>query len=310
MKKMSRWKQGDPAVLLAVAIVVMAAGLSGAGPRNFKPDGTFKGSALTGWRTLGDAEWKAQNGEIVGTAKPGTAGGWLVMDKAFQDVRLFANYRCTGECRSGVLLRAQTTPDGGMRGVYISVDRRRVRLLLRHTRCAGPRGCAGASRAACRTWGRRWRRTRNSASRDPARDAAAPPAAAATRLLRRKPVRGATDRDSAAAAVAVVVVVVAAARRPPLKAGDWNPLEIILALASVRSTFGGNAAVDEANVAGYGSVALYVGGTGEVRYKDVAWKDLNCVRPTQGGVVAAVHGAADQQPLLRLVGAATGDINR
>ena len=121
MKKMSRWKQGDPAVLLAVAIVVMAAGLSGAGPRNFKPDGTFTGSALTGWRTLGDAEWKAQNGEIVGTAKPGTAGGWLVMEKTFQDVRLFGNYRCTGECRSGVLLRAQRTPDGGMRGVYISL---------------------------------------------------------------------------------------------------------------------------------------------------------------------------------------------
>ena len=121
MKKMSRWKQGDPAVLLAVAIVVMAAGLSGAGPRNFKPDGTFTGSALTGWRTLGDAEWKAQNGEIVGTAKPGTAGGWLIMDKTFQDVRLFGNYRCTGECRSGVLLRAQRTPDGGMRGVYMSL---------------------------------------------------------------------------------------------------------------------------------------------------------------------------------------------
>jgi hypothetical protein len=28
---------------------------------------------------------------------------------------------------------------------------------------------------------------------------------------------------------------------------------------------------------GYGPVALYVGGTGEVRFKDVSWKDLNSI---------------------------------
>src|SRR4051812_49710723 len=79
------------------------------------------GSTLAGWHVMGDAAWKAQNAELVGTAKPGGNGGWLVMDKSFQDVQLYASYRCTGACTSGVLLRAQKTPDGGMSGVYVSL---------------------------------------------------------------------------------------------------------------------------------------------------------------------------------------------
>ena len=70
---------------------------------------------------VGDAEWTAQNGEIVGKAKPGTNGGWLVMDKNFQDVQLYLNYKCTGECKSGVLLRAKKAADGTMTGVLVSL---------------------------------------------------------------------------------------------------------------------------------------------------------------------------------------------
>ena len=44
------------------------------------------------------------------------------MDKSFQDVQLYMNYKCTGECKSGVLLRGQKTPDGGMKGVYVSMS--------------------------------------------------------------------------------------------------------------------------------------------------------------------------------------------
>ncbi len=116
------------------ALMAMALGLSAADPANFKPDGSFKGSALTGWRVLGDAEWSASNGELIGKAKPGTNGGWLVMDKSFQDVQLYMNYKCTGECKSGVLLRGQKTPDGGMKGVYVSMSDGDTALVLRHAR--------------------------------------------------------------------------------------------------------------------------------------------------------------------------------
>ena len=94
------------------ALVAMALGLSAADPANFKPDASFTGSTLAGWHVVGDADWSAVNGELIGKAKPGTAGGWLMMDKSFQDVQLFFNYRCTGECKSGVLLRAHKAADG------------------------------------------------------------------------------------------------------------------------------------------------------------------------------------------------------
>ncbi len=96
-------------------------GVRAADPPNFKPDGAFTGSALTGWHVVGDADWSAQNGEIIGKAKPGTNGGWLVLDKSFQDVQLYLNYKCTGECKSGVLLRAKKAADGSMTGVFVSL---------------------------------------------------------------------------------------------------------------------------------------------------------------------------------------------
>src|SRR3954469_19706074 len=108
-------------VIVAVAIEATVLVINAAGPANFKPDGMFTGSTLAGWHVVGDADWKAQNGELVGTAKAGGNGGWLVMDKSFQDVQLYASYRCTDACTSGVLLRAQKTPDGGMSGVYVSL---------------------------------------------------------------------------------------------------------------------------------------------------------------------------------------------
>src|SRR5262245_12507577 len=107
---------------VSVAIVLLCSALvwslNAAGP-TFRPDVVFKGSTLTGWAPLGDAEWKAQNGEIIGTPKqPG--GGWLVLDKSFQDVAVFSNVTCTGGCKAGILLRAEKTPEG-MKGVYVSL---------------------------------------------------------------------------------------------------------------------------------------------------------------------------------------------
>src|SRR5688572_13923327 len=107
--------------IAAACTVGLVLGVGAADPPNFKPDGAFKGSTLTDWQVVGDAVWTAQNGEIIGKAKPGTNGGWLVLDKRFQDVRLYLNYKCTGECKSGVLLRAKKAADGGLTGVFVSL---------------------------------------------------------------------------------------------------------------------------------------------------------------------------------------------
>ena len=78
--------------------------------------------------------------------------------------------------------------------------------------------------------------------------------------------------------------------RPTLKAGEWNAVNITIGQEGpasgspagtagpnrVLSTFGptATAAVDEKNATAFGAIALYVGGSGEVRFKDLAWKDL------------------------------------
>jgi hypothetical protein len=87
--------------------------------KNFVPDWAFQGSSLTSMHTLGDANWRAENGEIVGVPKT-PEGGWLVLDKPLQDVQFASTFRCTGGCRAGVMLRAQSTPEG-MQGVYVSL---------------------------------------------------------------------------------------------------------------------------------------------------------------------------------------------
>ena len=46
-----------------------------AASQNFVPDVTFKGSVLTGWHKLGDADWRADQGEIIGAPKH-ESGGW------------------------------------------------------------------------------------------------------------------------------------------------------------------------------------------------------------------------------------------
>ena len=88
-------------IAATIAALLLSAGYA-ANP-SFLPDTTFKASTLTGWHTLGLAEWHAQNGEITGAAKSG--GGWLVLDRSYQDVAFYASFRCAGPCKPGVLLR-------------------------------------------------------------------------------------------------------------------------------------------------------------------------------------------------------------
>jgi hypothetical protein len=104
-----------PLTLLALAGTVP---MIAVGP-SFVPDVTFTGSSLAGWHTVGNAEWRAENGEIVG--KPTAAsGGWLVLDKSYQDVGVYVEYRCTDGCQTGVLFRG-TKGDTGMKGTFVDL---------------------------------------------------------------------------------------------------------------------------------------------------------------------------------------------
>jgi hypothetical protein len=279
--------------LAGAAVAVVAVAIHAAQPKNFKPDGVFKGSALTGWKVVGDADWSAQNGELIGKARPGTNGGWLVMDKSFQDVQLYMNYKCTGECRSGVLLRAKKTADGGMTGVFVSLAQ-------------GDQAYYSVTLDA----------TGKETAREPL-SAAAPPAAAA-------PAGGAGQPPAAAPAPAPRGQQAGSAGRgrPTLKANDWNEMYVTIGtdnptanmpVAPIRvlSTFGPTAfaVVDEKNAREYGAVALFAGGTGEVRFKDFAWKDvMNVTEPVE--VVSSRFNIRRLSTVYYGWGAMTADVNK
>ena len=105
-------------VVAGAAALVVPALIGAAATRNFVPDLVFTGSTLTGWKPFGSAAWRAQNGEIIGVPN---GGGWLVADRAYQDVAFSASFRCADGCAAGVLLRAERTQDGGLKGIYASL---------------------------------------------------------------------------------------------------------------------------------------------------------------------------------------------
>ena len=261
----------NAAALTGLAVALLTLGVRAADPPEFKPDASFKGSVLTGWRTVGQAQWRAENGEIIGRATAGGNGGWLVMDKEFQDLLFYTNLRCEGSCKTGVLLRAEKMPDGGMKGVYVSltdgdfatykvtIDAQGVETsrtpVVAAARGGGAGGRAGAPPAGAPAAGA-------PAAGAPAAGApagGAPAGAGAAPAGGRRGGGGGGGGRGGAPAITA------------LKPGQWNPLEILVSDETVRASMGGGGSIAEP---GYGSVALYIGGTGEVRYKDVAWKDL------------------------------------
>ncbi|MBV8729953.1 MAG: DUF1080 domain-containing protein, partial [Acidobacteriia bacterium] len=108
-------KIGCGMVLALAALLLRPAGAN----KNFVPDWTFKGSSLGSWKTLGNANWHAENGEIVGTPRT-PDGGWLILDRPLQDVQFASTFRCSVGCRAGVMLRTQMTEDG-IQGVYVAL---------------------------------------------------------------------------------------------------------------------------------------------------------------------------------------------
>ena len=102
------------------AVLAFTTGLTQSASKNFVPDVTFKGGDLSGWRSLGDAKWRAENGEIIAT--PNGGSGWLILEKSYQDVAFFSEFRCAPGCTMGLLFRAEKTADGGLKGIFVSLN--------------------------------------------------------------------------------------------------------------------------------------------------------------------------------------------
>lgn len=230
--------------LLSAAFVLLGAVPAFAGGPTFHPDVTFKGSSLSGWHTLGQANWHAENGELVGTPQ-GSDGGWLMLDKSYQDIGLYSDFRCTGGCEAGALFRIQKTADG-WKGVFVSLTEPETpsydvtldaqgKILTRDKLRRG----GGLIRVA-----------------------PAPNPNAAARPFRFSPPH---------------YNVTLPFNRPDtaLRPNEWNSIEFLFDANIIRAIL--NTGPEAGGVAdeGYGPFALYVGGTGEVRFKDLAYKDLD-----------------------------------
>jgi hypothetical protein len=254
---------------LAAAVLSLAvfAPITQGASKNFVPDVVFTGASLTGWQPIGQGRWRAEGGEIVGTPAD-ASGGWLMLDRSYEDVAVFTSFRCAAGCRTGVLLRAERTADGGLKGIFVSLnegDLASYRITL-------DREGRETSRERLRAPGGGQLRVAPP-PQEPARGAAAPARAGG-------PAGGPPQMPGGIASPIPRPIT-------GLRTGEWNTIELVLDANILRAYLndagGIGDAVAESEFGRFGPFALYVGGSGDVRFKDVAYKDLQprVARPEQ-----------------------------
>lgn len=247
-------------VLLTVTAALLVSPFAFAAARTFQPDVTFTGSSLADWHSLGQADWKATNGEISGTPK-NPAGGWLLLNDSYQDVGFLANFRCNSGCTTGVLFRAEKTPSGGLKGIFMSLNENDLTAYSVTIDAQGKELTREKLGPAPDKRGDENVFMYPSTHRDEGSEAWQPTLTSSTINL-------SPDIPTS---------------RPhgTLHKEGWNELEIIIDATStslilnegpIRPGAERAAMPDKGN---FGPIALYVGGTGEVQFKDIGYKDLN-----------------------------------
>ncbi|HTF72387.1 MAG TPA: FG-GAP-like repeat-containing protein [Edaphobacter sp.] len=231
-------------VLPSVALLFTTVAAFPSGP-SFMPDVRFTGSTTAGWHTFGHAAWNANAGTITGTPSD-ASGGWLVLDNSYQDISFYTEFRCNDDCETGVLLRAEKLPSGGMKGFYVSLN---DSSLTTYAVTISPNGTI---------------ENRDKLPRGGLLARVTPPPSQGQGDNRPRPQRPSIDL--------------------PLKAPDtslrlheWNSLETFFDANTVRSFLNDGhqlGAVAE-DGSGYGPVALYVGGKGSVQFRNIAYMDMS-----------------------------------
>lgn len=223
---------------------------------SFKPDFQFKGSDLTGWETIGSASWRAEDGELIGSAGDTAAVGWLMLDRSFQDVTINTLVKISGEGEAGVLFRAERTASG-IKGVFVSLKNEEAAAYGLVMDSDGKE----ISRTLLRRAGGMMRVA-------PPPDPDAPNRAGVSR-------GGEAGGRTGGRPEGPVLPI----PRPEtaFRTNDWNQLECVLDMNILRGFINdgnGPGGAADGEFGEFGPVALYVRGEAEVRYKDFRYKDL------------------------------------
>jgi hypothetical protein len=88
------------ALTISLAIAGCATGPSGPGWVTL-----FDGSSMKGWYTIGDANWRLEDGTVVADKLTGKNNGFLVTDKMYRDFQLYAEFWVSDNANSGIYMR-------------------------------------------------------------------------------------------------------------------------------------------------------------------------------------------------------------
>lgn len=219
----------------------------------FIPEFTFEDSGIKDWTIIGDADWKVQNGEIIGSAKSGSSGGYLMLNRSFQDVGLRTLFKPDNTGELGILFRIEKINDE-YKGILLSIKGTEVS----HFQVLLDKNGKEKSRQKLRPGGGiRYR--------------LAPPE---TEEEKSRRLSGVSSNPYLQPKISNVVPV----ERPntDVKNAEWNQIEVFFDLNVIRSFLNdgreiGAIADDALEV--YGPIALLVR-EGEVHFKDMGLKDL------------------------------------
>jgi hypothetical protein len=228
-------------LLLLTLALIGTTPLFASGP-SFQPDTKIDG--LKGWHPYGQADWRTEKGEIIGVPNKG-AGGWLVLDHSYQDSALYAEYRCTSGCVTGVLFRAEKTPNGGLQGTYIELSDPEL----------------AAYEVTIDAQGQILER--NKLRRGGGLVRVAPPPSPNTAHS------GGGPRNARPE-----VTLPLQPDDTKLRPNDWNQVEVFFDANIIRTFLNNGHEFGAVGEEGYGPIALYAGGSGEVRFKSVALADI------------------------------------
>jgi hypothetical protein len=229
--------------------------------QDFKPDWTFTGSSLSEFEQKGAARWKSQNGEIIGESTDST-GGWLLLKRPLQDQQIAFSVKLQEGATAGVLLRTETTAKG-MSGVYVPLSNNEAGIYQLRL------GASGEEFERVPLPPSRRPMIRSSAMADHFGGEAVPgfsnlPDPPKSTSSSPAPGREGAQRNDRQAAMAP---------------SEWNTVQVILDADLVTVTRNGRRSgatvITFDRMMGFGPITLHASGKGEVRFKDLAIKDLN-----------------------------------